>query len=79
MTDHSRTTDLERLLRILRRRQRLIAFCTLAVAASAIFFSVLQQKEYSAKAALLFRDPGLDQTLFQTTAAPAPKSSHGTG
>jgi succinoglycan biosynthesis transport protein ExoP len=72
MTDHPRTTDLERLLRILRRRRRLIAICTLAVAFSAIFFSVIQQKQYSAKAALLFRDPGLDQTLFQTSAAPAP-------
>jgi polysaccharide biosynthesis transport protein len=69
-TDHVHTSDLERLFRTLRRRRRLIALCTLGVAASAIFFSLLQQKEYSAKAALLFRDPGLDQTLFQSNSAP---------
>jgi receptor protein-tyrosine kinase len=69
-TDHSHTTDLERLLRTLRRRRRLIALCTIGVAASAVFFSLLQQKQYSAKAALLFRDPGLDQTLFQSSSAP---------
>src|SRR4051812_32734181 len=69
-TDHSHTSDLERLLRTLRRRRRLIALCTIGVAASAIFFSLLQQKQYSAKAALLFRDPGLDQTLFQSGSTP---------
>jgi succinoglycan biosynthesis transport protein ExoP len=66
-TDVSRTSDLERVLRVLRRRRKLIALCTIGVAASAIFFSALQQGEYSAKAALLFRDPGLDQTLFQSS------------
>jgi succinoglycan biosynthesis transport protein ExoP len=72
MTDHSRATDLERILRILRRRRGLIGLCTLAVAGSAIFFSLLQQKEYSAKGAILFRDPGLDQTLFQASSIPSP-------
>jgi succinoglycan biosynthesis transport protein ExoP len=70
-TDHQHTPDLERLLRTLKRRRRLIALCTICVAASAVFFSLLQQKEYSAKAALLFRDPGLDQTLFQSSNTPA--------
>jgi tyrosine-protein kinase len=72
MTDHSRTTDLEHVLRILRRRRRLILLCMLGVAASALFFSLLQEKQYSAKAALLFRDPALDQTLFQANSAPPP-------
>jgi succinoglycan biosynthesis transport protein ExoP len=69
-TDASRTSDLERVLRVLRRRQKLIALCTVGVAAFAVFFSLLQQKQYSAKAALLFRDPGLDQTLFQSSNTP---------
>jgi tyrosine-protein kinase len=70
-TDHGHTSDLERVLRTLRRRRRLIALCTICVGASAVFFSLLQQNEYSARAALLFRDPGLDQTLFQSSNTPA--------
>jgi succinoglycan biosynthesis transport protein ExoP len=65
--DHSRTSDLERALRVLRRRSLLIVLCTFGVAGAAVFFSVLQEKQYSARAALLFRDPGLDQTLFQSS------------
>src|SRR3954451_25392035 len=57
--DHSHTSDLERLLRTLRRRRRLIALCTLGVAAAAIFFALRQQRHNSAKAPLAFRDPGL--------------------
>ena len=72
MTDqHSvPTSDLERLLRVLRRRRWLILLCVLAATGSAVAFSLLQEKEYTAKALLLFRDPGVDQRLFQSSATP---------
>jgi tyrosine-protein kinase len=73
MTDqHSvPTSDLERLLRVLRRRSWLILLCVLAATGSAVGISLLQEKRYSAKALLLFRDPALDQRLFQSSASPS--------
>ena len=64
------TSDLDRLLRVLRRRRWLIVLCVLAATGSAVGFSLLQEKEYTARALLLFRDPGVDQRLFQSSATP---------
>lgn len=52
------------LLRAIGRRWRLVLTCTLLAPAAALGVSLLQPKEYSASASLLFRDPGFDQTLF---------------
>jgi uncharacterized protein involved in exopolysaccharide biosynthesis len=59
---------LERVLAVLRRRAVLIALCLVVTAAAAFGFSELQQKEYSASASLLFRNPGFAEDLFGTTA-----------
>jgi len=66
--DRSRQADLERVLAILRRRAVLIALCFFVTAAAAFGFSVLQTKEYSTSASLLFRNPGFAEDLFGTTA-----------
>lgn len=60
-------SDLERLMRILRRRVWVIVACVAVVGASALVFSLQEPKEYSAKAWLLFRDPAVDRDLFQNT------------
>jgi succinoglycan biosynthesis transport protein ExoP len=64
----TRRGELERALRVLRRRWWLIALCTVLVAGSALGFSLLQSKQYSASAELLFRDAQLDQKLTGSTA-----------
>ena len=56
--------DLRVVLATLRRRMGLIALCFLVVTGGALGFSLAQQKQYSATASLLFRDPGFGQTLF---------------
>lgn len=56
--------DLERILTVLRRRAGLIVLCTLLTATAAVVFSLLQEKQYTATASLLFRDPGFSKTLF---------------
>lgn len=58
------------LLRVLRRRLPLIVLCVIALPAGALTFSLLQHKEYSTTASLLFRDPQFDQKLFGSTAVP---------
>lgn len=63
--------DLEQVLAVLRRRAGLIALCFVVTAGAAIGFSLLQQKEYSASASLLFRNPGFAEDLFGTSAAAA--------
>lgn len=63
-TDGSRDPDTRQIVAGLRRRTPLILACMLLAAASALGFSLLQTKEYSAQASLLFRDPGFDQQLF---------------
>jgi capsular exopolysaccharide synthesis family protein len=68
--DITRPTDLERALAILRRRAGLIALCLLVTAVAAFGFSELQQKQYSASATLLFRNPGFAEDLFSTTPSP---------
>jgi capsular exopolysaccharide synthesis family protein len=56
----------------LRRRLPLILACTVLVGAAAAGYSLLQDKEYTAKAVLLFRNPGFDQSLLGGAAfAPA--------
>lgn len=52
------------LLRTLRRRIGVLTLCALTVPGAAFAFSVTQEKQYSASASLLFRDPRFDQTLF---------------
>jgi receptor protein-tyrosine kinase len=66
----TRGTDLEGLLRTLRRRRALIALCSVLAVASALGFSIIQHKQYSASASLLFRDPGFDQKLFGSNFLP---------
>lgn len=62
--------EFERFLRVLRRRLGLIVLCVLAVTGSAVGFSLIQEKKYSATADLLFRDAQLDQKLFGSTVLP---------
>jgi capsular exopolysaccharide synthesis family protein len=49
---------------VLRRRWHVALFCLIVVPALAYGLSKLQEKEYTASASLLFRDPALDQKLF---------------
>jgi capsular exopolysaccharide synthesis family protein len=62
--DSTRQSELERVIATLRRRVGLIALCFVVTTAAAAGFSLLQQKEYSASASLLFRNPGYAQDLF---------------
>lgn len=64
--DSTRQTDLEHVLAILRRRAGLIVLCFVVTAGAALGFSELQQKQYSASASLLFRNPGFAEDLFGT-------------
>ncbi|MEK6274453.1 MAG: polysaccharide biosynthesis tyrosine autokinase [Actinomycetota bacterium] len=52
---------------VLRRRLWVLLTCALLVPASALGFSLVQEKQYTAAASLFFRDPGLDQKLFGST------------
>src|SRR3954447_19303594 len=53
--------------RALRRRWWIFALFVVLAPAVAYVVSASQEKEYSASADLLFRDPGLDQKLFGST------------
>lgn len=68
---HSGRSELERVLRVLRRRLGLILLCALSLTASALGLSLISQKQYSATADLLFRDAQLDQKLFGSTVLPS--------
>jgi capsular exopolysaccharide synthesis family protein len=57
-------SDLRTLLRVLRRRSPLIVLCLVGAVAAGLIVSLTQEKQYSAEASLLFRDPGFDQRLF---------------
>ena len=48
-------------------RAWIIASCVLVTVGLALIASLLQTKEYTADASLLFRDPGFDQQLFDNT------------
>jgi capsular exopolysaccharide synthesis family protein len=60
-------SDLERILALLRRRWWLIVGCTVVFALLGLGLSLQQEKQYSATAELLFRDPGYAQDLFGTS------------
>jgi capsular exopolysaccharide synthesis family protein len=64
----SRREDLERIFAILRRRAGLIALCFVVITVAAFGLSEAQQKQYSASASLLFRNPGYAEDLFGATA-----------
>jgi polysaccharide biosynthesis transport protein len=55
------------LLRVLRRRIGVVLACLVLVPAAALAVSLSQEKQYSASASLLFRDPQFDQKLFGST------------
>jgi capsular exopolysaccharide synthesis family protein len=52
---------------VLRRRLPVLLICLIGVPAAALGISLLQEKQYTAEASLLFRDPALDQKLFGST------------
>src|SRR5438045_1975232 len=56
--------DLNALGRVLWHRRSVILLSFALTAAAALFFSLAEQKQYSASASLLFRDPQFDQKLF---------------
>jgi capsular exopolysaccharide synthesis family protein len=67
-TDQSkRRSDFERIVHVLRRHLRLILLCLVVAAAAATGFSLLQTKEYTATASLLFRNPGFAEDVFGTS------------
>jgi tyrosine-protein kinase len=63
----SRRLGLRTALAVLRRRFWVVLACALLVPASALAFSLVQEKQYTASASLFFRDPELDQKLFGST------------
>jgi succinoglycan biosynthesis transport protein ExoP len=67
---HAHASDLERFLRILRRRRLVIVLSFIGVIFAALALSLSQEKKYSATSQLLFRDPAIDRTLFKTYPPP---------
>lgn len=49
---------------LLRRRMAILVIATIALPAGALAYSLTAEKQYTATAKLLFRDPGFDQRLF---------------
>ena len=66
-TDGSDGAGLRDFLRVLRRRARIVALLAIIVPAVALAHAILSEKQYTATAKLLFRDPGFDQKLFGST------------
>jgi succinoglycan biosynthesis transport protein ExoP len=56
--------DLSAIAGILQRRAWLIVLCVALTALAAVGLALRQDKQYSASASLLFRDPGFGQRLF---------------
>jgi capsular exopolysaccharide synthesis family protein len=56
--------QISRLARVVRRRWLVLAVALLGVPAAAVVYSLASQKQYSAKAALLFRETTFDQQLL---------------
>lgn len=67
-TEHSR--DIESVLRVIRDRWVLIVACVVVLGGIALIVSERAEKQYTATAKLLFRDPGFDQNLFGATVFP---------
>jgi receptor protein-tyrosine kinase len=67
---HAQLTDIERFLRILRRRKLVILLTFLGVTGAALALSLSKEKQYTASSSLLFRDPAIDRTLFKTYPPP---------
>src|SRR5262245_57782324 len=61
--------EIRRIANALFRRTPLIVACALLIAGAALTYSLLQTKQYTADASLLFRDPGFDQRLFGSSTA----------
>src|SRR4051812_36392187 len=57
-------SDLDAVLATLRNRKGLILLCFLLTVVAAVGLSLRQQKQYSASASLLFRDPQFAEQLF---------------
>ncbi len=67
---HHRASDelpLRDILAALRRRLPIVVVAAVALASAALAYSLQAEKQYTATAKLLFRDPGFDQKLFGTT------------
>ena len=68
MTEHEPGgLSLPNLLQALRRRLGVLVLCLVLTPAAALAVSLLQEKQYTATASLLFRDPQFDQKLFGST------------
>jgi tyrosine-protein kinase len=57
-------SDLGGAIAVLRRRAGLILLCVAIATVGAVGFSLAQEKQYSASASLLFRNPGFAESLF---------------
>jgi tyrosine-protein kinase len=57
-------SDLGGALAVLRRRAGLILLCAAIATVAAVGVSLVQEKQYSASASLLFRNPGFAESLF---------------
>ena len=64
MNSRGHRSNLEAVLRVLRRRYGVIIAALVLVPAAAYAWSERQERVYTAETSLLFRDPGLDQKLF---------------
>jgi succinoglycan biosynthesis transport protein ExoP len=71
MSQSSHTPDQGHTLRegleVLRRRMGVMLLCAVLVPAAALAVSLTQEKEYTASASLLFRDPEFDEKVFGGT------------
>src|SRR5437763_12430545 len=61
------SADLRYMLTAVRRRLPIVVACLAVVPAVAVAFSLLQKKEYTGKAVVLFRDPQFAQQMFGTS------------
>jgi capsular exopolysaccharide synthesis family protein len=71
MTGNSAEFDLQQVLRIVWRRLPILLVCVVVVTAAAVGVTAVQKKQYTATAALLFRDPGFAQKLFGSQFVPS--------
>lgn len=60
----SESFNLQTAVALFRRRWGVVVLCLVVTAGSALAFSLLREKQYTAAASLLFRDPAFDQRLF---------------